>query len=148
MISLCVVEHQCDRGRIARYCARASVTAIRVRERATPWYSELRCIPQKSKNKSQGCDLRFTGTVSATTELYSTSGWWSGRAWGVLSPCISREILVSAQFRPRNQIAPPVQVRTLQCRAGVPTYYLAKFTGTPGSYNSCKHYNVSTMSHL
>jgi hypothetical protein len=38
-----------------------------------------------------------------------------------------------------------VQVKTLQCHTGVPTYYLAKFTGTPGSYNS---YNVSTMSHL
>jgi hypothetical protein len=37
-----------------------------------------------------------------------------------------------------------VQVRTLQCRAGVPTYYLAKFTGTPGSYNSCKHYICDT----
>ena len=63
----------------------------RAHHAAPSWYSELRCIPGKKNPKDQawdqGCDLRFIGTVSATTELHWLVAW-ACLERRLLSPCV------------------------------------------------------------
>jgi hypothetical protein len=93
----------------ARYCARVSVTAIGVRERATQWYSELRCIPQDRKTNPKvavyGSPVLYPQLLNCTKHLVGGLGVPGASYPLVYSHLESGEIPASAQFRPRNQIA-------------------------------------------